>query len=197
MSAASLLGADPPGDGAPDAPAPAGIEVPCANHPNRLTAVRCSACGKPICPDCMVFSPVGVKCREDARLPRSALVTLHADRWVWAIAAALGSGTAIGFGYYFILRGLGFFFFIFFVAAGIGYLVGEAVQRASGHYHGVETAGIAAAGTIWAFVFPPLMGAILSFGVDWRAIVFTLSGRGVMNWLVMALAAFFAWQRNR
>ena len=197
MSQAPRIAADPTGEGMPGAEPPAGTEVPCANHPNRLTAVRCSTCGKPICPDCMVFSPVGVKCREDARQARSAMVTLHGDRWVKAIAAALGAGTAIGFGYYFLLRGLGFFFFIFFVAAGIGYLVGEAVQRASGHYHGVETAAIAAAGTIWAFVFPPLLGAILSFGVDWRAIVFSLSGRGVMNWLVMALAAFFAWQRNR
>ena len=31
-------------------------------------------------------------------------------------------------------------------------------MRASGHYHGKETAAIAVAGTIWAFVFPPLAG---------------------------------------
>ena len=36
-----------------------------------------------------------------------------------------------------------FFFLIFFVAMGIGWLVGEAVLRASGHYHGKTTAIIA------------------------------------------------------
>ena len=48
----------------------------CANHPKVETAVSCSDCGKPICPDCMVHAAVGIKCRDCARLPRSARVAL-------------------------------------------------------------------------------------------------------------------------
>ena len=34
---------------------PASKEQFCANHPGRATMVTCSACGKPLCPDCMVY----------------------------------------------------------------------------------------------------------------------------------------------
>ena len=45
----------------------------CYRHPSQETAVACSACGRPICPDCMVFTAVGIKCPECAgRLSRRA-----------------------------------------------------------------------------------------------------------------------------
>ena len=40
--------------------------LPCANHPNEMTFVRCGRCDKPICTRCMVDSPVGKKCRPCA-----------------------------------------------------------------------------------------------------------------------------------
>jgi membrane associated rhomboid family serine protease len=39
----------------------------CYRHPNRETAVSCSSCGRPICPDCMTATPVGMRCPECAR----------------------------------------------------------------------------------------------------------------------------------
>jgi membrane associated rhomboid family serine protease len=38
----------------------------CYRHPDRETMVSCSECGRPICPDCMVFAPVGIRCPEHA-----------------------------------------------------------------------------------------------------------------------------------
>jgi membrane associated rhomboid family serine protease len=38
----------------------------CYRHPDRETAVRCANCGRPICPDCMRTTPVGVRCPECA-----------------------------------------------------------------------------------------------------------------------------------
>ena len=38
----------------------------CYRHPNRETAVSCSSCGRPICPDCMTPTPVGMRCPECA-----------------------------------------------------------------------------------------------------------------------------------
>src|SRR5579872_7222098 len=38
----------------------------CYRHPNRETAVSCSNCGRPICPDCMTTTPVGMRCPECA-----------------------------------------------------------------------------------------------------------------------------------
>src|SRR5215813_11278504 len=39
----------------------------CYRHPNRETGVSCSNCGKPICPDCMTATPVGMRCPDCAR----------------------------------------------------------------------------------------------------------------------------------
>jgi membrane associated rhomboid family serine protease len=39
----------------------------CYRHSNRETGVRCSNCERPICPDCMTSTPVGMRCPECAR----------------------------------------------------------------------------------------------------------------------------------
>lgn len=38
----------------------------CYRHPDRETYVSCSDCGRGICPDCMVFGPVGIRCPDHA-----------------------------------------------------------------------------------------------------------------------------------
>jgi hypothetical protein len=145
----------------------------------------------------MVYSPVGVKCPDDARLPKSARVSLSGSRAVRAAAASLGTGTAVGFAYYLLLRGVGFFLLAFFLAAGIGYLVGEATFRASGAYRGLQTAIIATVGTVWAFLFPLLVLSFTTIGLSVQSAVLALTGQGLINWLMMLLAGFFAWRRNR
>jgi membrane associated rhomboid family serine protease len=39
----------------------------CYRHPDRETGVSCSNCGRPICPECMTPTPVGMRCPECAR----------------------------------------------------------------------------------------------------------------------------------
>jgi membrane associated rhomboid family serine protease len=39
----------------------------CYRHPTRTTGVACSNCGRPICPDCMTPTPVGMRCPECSR----------------------------------------------------------------------------------------------------------------------------------
>lgn len=36
----------------------------CYRHPSRETGVACSSCGRPICPDCMTTTSVGMRCPE-------------------------------------------------------------------------------------------------------------------------------------
>ena len=38
----------------------------CYRHTNRVTGVSCSNCGRPICPDCMTSTSVGMRCPECA-----------------------------------------------------------------------------------------------------------------------------------
>jgi membrane associated rhomboid family serine protease len=42
-------------------------EMTCYRHSGRVTRVSCSNCGRPICPDCMTPTPVGMRCPECAR----------------------------------------------------------------------------------------------------------------------------------
>jgi membrane associated rhomboid family serine protease len=39
----------------------------CYRHPDHETGVSCSNCGRPICPDCMTSTSVGMRCPECAR----------------------------------------------------------------------------------------------------------------------------------
>ena len=38
----------------------------CYRHPDRETYVSCTECGRGICPDCMSFGPVGIRCPDHA-----------------------------------------------------------------------------------------------------------------------------------
>jgi membrane associated rhomboid family serine protease len=49
----------------------------CYRHPNRETGVSCSNCGRPICPDCMTSTPVGMRCPECARQGRTKVRTMR------------------------------------------------------------------------------------------------------------------------
>lgn len=77
----------------------------CYRHPNRETGVSCSNCGRPICPDCMTPTPVGMRCPECARQKtqvRTAATMYGGEpRVTVAIIVAcvilfLGSGGSIG-----------------------------------------------------------------------------------------------------
>jgi membrane associated rhomboid family serine protease len=43
------------------------MEQTCYRHTDRETGVSCSACGRPICPDCMTTTSVGMRCPECSR----------------------------------------------------------------------------------------------------------------------------------
>jgi hypothetical protein len=136
----------------------------CANHPKVETLVSCSDCGKPICPDCMVPAPVGIKCRDCARLPRSARVTLKPAAAARAVAAAAVVGTAFGVGLSFV-GGYGLGFGTFILAYVVGLVTGRAVLAAAGRYRASATAWIAVAGAAWAYVLPAIVIGIVVGGV--------------------------------
>ena len=53
----------------------------CYRHPSRETGVSCSNCGKPICPDCMTATPVGMRCPDCSRqrTPVRTMRNIHVD----------------------------------------------------------------------------------------------------------------------
>ncbi|HXV93691.1 MAG TPA: rhomboid family intramembrane serine protease, partial [Pseudonocardia sp.] len=71
----------PGNSGGPVAGEPSGATPPtCYRHPSRETYIRCTRCGRSICPDCMIQAPVGFHCpmcvAEGAKSVRHARTTL-------------------------------------------------------------------------------------------------------------------------
>ena len=46
------------------------VERTCYRHPDRLTGLSCSECGRPICTECMTMAPVGIRCPEHSGKPQ-------------------------------------------------------------------------------------------------------------------------------
>ena len=158
--------------------------VPCARHPKVQTALRCSSCGTPICPDCMVPAAVGNKCPDCARLPRSARVVLKPSKALAAIGASFGVGTVAGalIGAFGAAFSLGFFSFI--VGWGVGVLCGRVVVSASGHHRSSTAGWIAVSGAVWCYVVAAGVFAY-DYGVGIRA------GIQIIG---LAIAAYFAYR---
>jgi hypothetical protein len=138
----------------------------------------------------MIYSPVGIKCPECAKQPRSALVRLRPNRAAAAVGAAIGVGTIMGVGIL-ILQGLGLFFALI-----LGYLVGlgmgEVVLAASGRYRAPATGWIAVGGCLWAYLVPYL----IFLGADLGAVADSLS-RAPFVVIGAAIAGYVAYQRTQ
>ena len=78
-----------------DFPAARG-EVPCTYHPNVMTGLRCSRCGKPICPRCGVRTPVGLRCPDCAGV--RGLPTYQTGTNVLLRTGAVGLAVAVVIG---------------------------------------------------------------------------------------------------
>lgn len=135
----------------------------CATHPDIETSLGCATCGRPICPRCMVETPVGMKCRGCARLQRLPVFRVSARHYLQALGAGLGSAAAFGFAWAVFRVFVPFSgFFGFFMALGVGYGTGELVYIAARHKRGPWLAAIAGASVVISsflslIVFPQLI----------------------------------------
>lgn len=135
----------------------------CATHPDVETALRCGRCGKPICPRCLVMTPVGARCRDCARLRPSPIFVVSPTQYLLAAAAAFAAAAACGLALS-LLPGFGVFFLIF-LGGGVGYVVGEATTRSVNRKRGLGLAIIAGAAAAAAvLVFPTLWRALFAAG---------------------------------
>ena len=46
------------------------VEQTCYRHPDRVTGLSCTECGRPICTECMTVAPVGIRCPEHSGRPQ-------------------------------------------------------------------------------------------------------------------------------
>lgn len=66
----------------------------CYRHPSRETGVSWSQCGRPICPDCMTVTPVGMRCPECSKQTTKVKHVREAGRVPRATYALIGINVA-------------------------------------------------------------------------------------------------------
>lgn len=184
----------------------------CEVHPDRETALRCNKCGRLMCADCAVSTPVGYRCKQCVRQ--------HEDKFFNA-----GSNDyALLFGVCAVLSGVGGFlasaigFILLWVIGSIpaGGFISEAALRATkrrrGRYSGeIGAAGVVIGGFIGGLLhaystYAPYMneaarqlpeelaGQIPSISLDFL-IQTTLPNIGM--WIFIGVVAAFVYQRFR
>ena len=131
----------------------------CYRHPDRETRVSCATCGRPICTECMVATEVGIKCPDDAKLPRGARAGVMkrdqiAKSFLAGVAVALIGAIVV----YYVLPQIGFGRLILSAAAGYG--AGIFVHRAGGRNGGPLAMAISGVAVALAFA-PALLMPIL------------------------------------
>ncbi|MDX1658991.1 MAG: B-box zinc finger protein [Nitriliruptorales bacterium] len=128
----------------------------CARHGTE-TRLRCSQCGTPICPKCSIATPVGQKCPDCARQPRSARAVGKPRQYAKAAGVGLLAAAAGGFVLSLLFTSVGFFTWI---GSGVaGYLIARAVlwgsegNRAAPFQWGAIVLSALAVEAAWLFGF--------------------------------------------
>jgi hypothetical protein len=127
-----------------------GGRTTCARHRNVETYLRCGKCETPICPKCLVHTPVGARCPKCAAPPRSM------RRGGGPLSNVLAGLAGLGVG---MVGGVVLAFFQFGVFAIVpliltGFLVGEAIGAVARRPYGRTLAVVAFA----CAVVGPLLG---------------------------------------
>lgn len=125
----------------------------CARHPKVETGISCASCGTPICPDCMVVTPVGMKCRDCGLQRGGTLFQVGAGRLALAILVSLAAGGVAGF-----IGHLGFF--IIFLGSAYGYFAGTVIMKAAGMKRGRKMEIVAGVGMVAGALAMKLLPAL-------------------------------------
>lgn len=124
----------------------------CAAHPDVETNLRCGKCGKPICPRCMVMTPVGARCPECARLYKLPTYRVSKQYYLRAMGTALGMAIITGFAWGFIGNFLPFFFLNILLGPAAGYAIGEVVSLAVNRKRAKGLAAVAGVAVVMSYL---------------------------------------------
>jgi len=130
----------------------------CATHPGVETNLRCGKCGKPICPKCMVQTPVGARCRDCAKLYKLPTYRVSAKYYLRAISTALGMAIVCGVVWGVVRGFVPFFFLNLLLAPGAGYAIGEVVSISVNRKRGKGLAMVAGIAVAISYLVSLLFG---------------------------------------
>lgn len=174
------------------------LVVPCAADPRVETALRCGRCETPICPRCLVMTPVGARCRNCAQVRKSPVYDVPPLHYL----RAAGAGLAVAALGTYVLAFIPFF--QFFGLLLLGAAVGEAVTAAANRKRGTGLAVVAVVTLlVGALLVPALVAlaaipAVVPLDARVMAALRIALGQVLSPWgLFIALAAVIAVSRVR
>jgi hypothetical protein len=168
----------------------------CARHPGVETYLRCSRCDTPICPSCLVQTPVGARCRSCAGLRR--LPTFRADKRLLARGFLAGlAAAALGAVLIEMVRGFGFILTIV-----LGFLVAEAVSWAANRRRGPYFAWTAAVSAVVGMVLGRGVLVFIALGtlapeLRLRGALMAMAAINIIGWVMIVVVAGIAFYRLR
>ena len=115
----------------------------CAAHPEIETSLRCGKCDKPICPKCLVQTPVGARCPDCAGLYKLPTYRVSVKYYLRAIGTALGMAIVGGIAWRLIDSLIPFFILSLLLAPAVGYAIGEVISLSTNRKRGRGLATIA------------------------------------------------------
>jgi hypothetical protein len=161
-----------------------------ATHPDVETSLSCSKCGKPICPRCLVQTPVGARCPQCAHLYKLPTFRISTRYLLIAIGIGLVIAIAYGFLWGFITSLLGFFYLNLLLAAGAGYAIGEVISLSVNRKRGLILASVAG--------FATAISYLVSIFSPWGYSFISLNaGRLILDLVALALGIYIAITRLR
>ncbi len=119
----------------------------CANHPRVETQLRCNKCGKPICTECAVRTPVGYRCRACVNAQQRAFYAgFRPSHYAVAALVALPLSLVAGW----MIPRLGWYAIILGPVAGGGIAEAAhwAIQRRRGEYTWLVVCGSIVVGAL-------------------------------------------------
>ncbi len=164
----------------------------CEVHPDRETSLRCNKCGRYMCPDCAVPTPVGYRCKQCVRQHEDKFFNASQNDYIiiFAVCAVL---SAIAFG---ITSRIGIpILLMVFIAIPVGTGISELALRSVQRRRGRQSAWVGIGGVVVGAllgiigmivlttgIFPPLDILMQILVTDFRTIVFAaLIGYFVYN----------------
>jgi hypothetical protein len=135
----------------------------CLRHPKIETNLSCGKCGDPICPRCMVQTPVGARCPKCANLSRVPTYRISGIYYLRAAGAGLLLAVVGGIIWGFIQAVPYFNFFSFILAAGVGYGIGEGISFAVNRKAGIGLCVIGGAAMVLCYLISKLFFGFVFF----------------------------------
>jgi hypothetical protein len=167
----------------------------CEVHPDRETSLRCNKCGRLMCPDCAVPTPVGYRCKQCVRKHDDKFFTAgQNDYIIIAAACAITSAIVAAIIQQIALPAL----LLIFIAIPAGGAVAELALRLTGRRRGRQTANIALTSIILGGIIGALIDVVMHYGrLPSMNVLFAILIADFRLPIMIGIMAFFAYSRFR